>query len=254
MIQKPSKRIDMRLIIPNIITLAALCSGVSAIKFAFAGEMGLAVVAILVSALLDGMDGHIARAIKGTSSFGAELDSLADLVNFGVAPALILYIWNLHHIKNFGWFACMIFIIAIALRLARFNVHNNLTPPEEPTLVKPQAYFLGVPAPASALLSLFPIYLDLTGYITYLPSAFLLSCFYVLFVAAMAVSTLKTFSFKAIRFGVRNVIIILFGIASFAAMLVTFTWHTLIILCLCYWIHIGFSIYRLTHKKNISDN
>ena len=154
-----TKRMDFRVIIPNIVTLVALCSGVSAIKFALAGQMNFAATAILISAILDGLDGQIARALRGQSSFGAELDSLADLVNFGVAPALVLYIWGLNDLGNLGWFACLIFVIAMALRLARFNVANNLSGSNDADEIldldkkqaSPKAYFVGIPAPAAAL-------------------------------------------------------------------------------------------------------
>src|SRR5919206_2731200 len=116
------KPVPVRVIIPNIITLIALCLGLTAIRLAFEGRYEPAVVAIVVAALLDGVDGRVARLLKGTSRFGAELDSLADFVNFGVAPALILYVWGLHELKSAGWIAAMVLALCTALRLARFNV------------------------------------------------------------------------------------------------------------------------------------
>src|SRR5690348_6084166 len=114
--------VPVRTLVPNLITLLALCAGLTAIRVAFEGQLELALAAIVFAALLDGIDGRIARFLKGTSKFGAELDSLADFVNFGVAPALILYFWGLHEIKSVGWIAAMVFAICAALRLARFNV------------------------------------------------------------------------------------------------------------------------------------
>ena len=116
------QRIPMRYVIPNLVTLAAICLGLTGVRFAIEGHFDIAVYAIIVAAILDGLDGRIARALKGTSRFGAELDSLADFVDFGVAPALVLYLWALHEHRSFGWVAALIFTIAAALRLARFNV------------------------------------------------------------------------------------------------------------------------------------
>src|SRR6187551_3973971 len=116
------RQIPVRTLVPNAITLLALCAGLTAIRVAFEGRLELALAAIVFAALLDGIDGRIARMLKGTSKFGAELDSLADFVNFGVAPGLILYFWGLHELKSFGWIAAMVFAICAGLRLARFNV------------------------------------------------------------------------------------------------------------------------------------
>src|SRR5215212_3631674 len=116
------RRIPLRLLVPNLITLLALCAGLTAIRLAVEGRLEFAVAAIVFAAFLDGIDGRVARMIKGQSRFGAELDSLADFVNFGVAPALILYFWGLHDLRNFGWIAALVFAICGGLRLARFNV------------------------------------------------------------------------------------------------------------------------------------
>ncbi|MFM8859401.1 MAG: CDP-alcohol phosphatidyltransferase family protein, partial [Methylocystis sp.] len=116
------RNIPLRVVLPNIVTLLALCMGLTAIRYAIEGRFETAVTAVMMAAVLDGLDGRIARALKGTSRFGAELDSLSDFVDFGVAPAVILYLWSLHEIKGLGWFAVLVFVIAAALRLARFNV------------------------------------------------------------------------------------------------------------------------------------
>src|ERR1700688_1145722 len=138
------RAVPLRIILPNLVTLLALCMGLTAIRFSIEGQFETAVVAVIVAAILDGLDGRIARALRGTSRFGAELDSLADFVAFGVAPALILYFWGLHEIKSFGWFSALVFAIAAALRLARFNVMID-DPNRPPWQVH---FFTGMPAPA----------------------------------------------------------------------------------------------------------
>jgi CDP-diacylglycerol---serine O-phosphatidyltransferase len=133
--------IPVRMLVPNVITLLAICAGLTAIRLSTEGRMGLAVGAIVFAAILDGIDGRVARMIKGQSKFGAELDSLADFVNFGVAPALILYFWGLHDLKSAGWIAAMVFAICAALRLARFNV--MVDDPDKPAWAS--NFFVGVP-------------------------------------------------------------------------------------------------------------
>lgn len=256
--RQKTKRLDFRVIIPNIVTLVALCSGVSAVKFALAGQMNFAATAILVSAILDGLDGQIARALRGASSFGAELDSLADLVNFGVAPALVLYVWGLNDLGNLGWFACLIFIIAMALRLARFNVANNLTdqnPSEESfeesdkKQTKPKAYFVGIPAPAAALLALMPLYFDLTGYIDQSKVFSIFIVIYLLLLSGFVVSLVKTFSPKSLRFRSGKAGVLFLMIALLAAALITFTWHSLIIIGTLYFGQVCLSL-----CKNLKNN
>src|SRR6202163_1711638 len=153
------RRIPVRTLVPNVITLLALCAGLTAIRLAFEDRYQLALAAIVFAAILDGIDGRLARLLKGTSRFGAELDSLSDFVNFGVAPALILYFWGLHDLKSAGWIAAMVFAICGALRLARFNV--MVEDPDRP--VWASNFFVGVPAPAGAITVLLPIYVVFLG-------------------------------------------------------------------------------------------
>ena len=145
--------------LPNLVTLLALSMGLTAIRYATEGKFDTAVTAVIAAAVLDGLDGRLARALKGTSRFGAELDSLADFVDFGVAPALLLYLWSLHEIKGLGWFAALVFAIACALRLARFNV--TVDQPGRPAWHSD--FFVGMPAPAGAITVLLPLYLQSLG-------------------------------------------------------------------------------------------
>jgi CDP-diacylglycerol---serine O-phosphatidyltransferase len=187
------RRIPVRTLVPNVITLLALCAGLTAIRMAFENRYVLALAAIVFAAFLDGIDGRLARFLKGTSRFGAELDSLADFVNFGVAPALILYFWGLHDLKSAGWIAAMVFAICAALRLARFNV--MIDDPDKPAWAS--NFFVGVPAPAGAITVLLPIYLALLG----VPRSDVLNWLtlvYTLAIASLMVSRLPVFSGKRV--------------------------------------------------------
>jgi len=225
------RRIPVRTLAPNLVTLLALCAGLTGIRMAFENRYGLALAAIVFAAFLDGIDGRLARLLKGTSKFGAELDSLSDFVNFGVAPGLILYFWGLHDLKSAGWIAAMAFAICAGLRLARFNVMS--ADPDRPAWAA--NFFVGVPAPAGAIIVLLPIYAAFLG----LPrSAFLtwVTLAYTLAIAALMVSRLPVFSGK--RIGTRvppemvgPVIILL---VLFVAMLIAYPWIILTIGTLCY--------------------
>jgi CDP-diacylglycerol--serine O-phosphatidyltransferase len=185
--------IPVRTLAPNVVTLLALCAGLTAIRMAFENRYVLALGAIVFAAILDGIDGRLARFLKGTSRFGAELDSLADFVNFGVAPALILYVWGLHDLKSAGWIAAMVFAICAGLRLARFNVMSD--DPDRPAWAS--NFFVGVPAPAGAITVLLPIYAAFLG----LPRSNFLTWLmlgYTLAMACLMVSRLPVFSGKRI--------------------------------------------------------
>jgi CDP-diacylglycerol--serine O-phosphatidyltransferase len=191
--QRRFRRIPVRTLAPNVITLLALCAGLTAIRMAFEDRYVLALAAIVFAAILDGIDGRLARFLKGTSRFGAELDSLSDFVNFGVAPALILYFWDLHELKSAGWIAAMVFAICGALRLARFNV--MIDDPDRPAWAN--NFFVGMPAPAGAITVLLPIYVVFLG----VPrSGFLtwLTLVYTLAIASLLVSRLPVFSGKRV--------------------------------------------------------
>ncbi len=187
------RRIPVRTLAPNLITLLAMCAGLTAIRMAFENRYTLALAAIVFAAILDGIDGRLARFLKGTSRFGAELDSLSDFVNFGVAPAMVLYFWDLHLLKSAGWIAAMVFAICAALRLARFNV--MIEDPDRPAWTA--NFFVGMPAPAGAITVLLPIYAVLLG----LPRSGILTWLtlvYTLAIAALMVSRLPVFSGKRV--------------------------------------------------------
>jgi len=214
--------IPVRMLVPNFITLLAICAGLTAIRLSTEGRMELAVAAIVFAAVLDGIDGRVARMIKGQSKFGAELDSLADFVNFGVAPGLILYFWQLHQLGNGGWIAAMVFAISGGLRLARFNA--TMDDPNKPAFAA--NYFTGVPAPMGAILALLPIYLAFLG----LPKPpATLTALYTLLIAFLMVSRLPVFSGKTVRMRVppEMVLPVFVSVVFFIALLIGYPWHIL---------------------------
>ena len=214
--------IPVRMLVPNVITLLAICAGLTAIKLSTEGRMELAVAAIVFAAVLDGLDGRVARMIKGQSKFGAELDSLADFVNFGVAPGLMLYFWQLHELHNGGWIAAMIFAISGGLRLARFNA--SMDDPNRPPFAS--HYFTGVPAPAGAVTALLPIYLAFLG--VFKPPA-LVTAIYTLLIAFLMVSRLPVYSGKSVRMRVppELVLPVFVSVIFFIALLIGYPWHVL---------------------------
>ena len=214
--------IPVRMLVPNVITLLAICAGLTAIRLSTEGRMELAVAAIVFAAVLDGLDGRVARMIKGQSKFGAELDSLADFVNFGVAPGLILYFWQLHELHDGGWIAAMVFAISGGLRLARFNA--SMDDPNRPPFAS--NYFTGVPAPAGAVTALLPVYLAFLGVWT--PPA-LVTAVYTLVIAFLMVSRLPVFSGKSIRMRVppEMVLPVFVSVIFFIALLIGYPWHIL---------------------------
>jgi CDP-diacylglycerol---serine O-phosphatidyltransferase len=246
--------VPFRMIAPNLITLMALCLGLTAIRLAYEGRMTPAVYAITVAAILDGVDGRIARLLKGTSRFGAELDSLADFVNFGVAPALILYSFVLQQLKALGWIAALVFAIAAGLRLARFNA--MLDDPSRPEWKK--NFFVGMPAPAGAITALLPIYLSFIGIPLRTASpgpamAFL----YVLLIAFLMVSTIPTFSGKTIGKRVpREWVLPLFVVTvAFFGLLVSFPFGVLAIGTIVYLAAIPFGVarYRQMERADVGQ-
>jgi CDP-diacylglycerol--serine O-phosphatidyltransferase len=214
--------IPVRMLVPNVITLLAICAGLTAIRLSTEGRMDIAVYAIVFAAVLDGIDGRVARMIKGQSKFGAELDSLADFVNFGVAPGLMLYFWQLHELNNGGWIAAMVFAISGGLRLARFNA--TMDDPNKPPFAA--NYFTGVPAPAGAVTALLPIYLAFLG-VWKMPAIF--TAIYTLLIAFLMVSRLPVFSGKTVRMRVppEMVLPVFVCVIFFIALLIGYPWHIL---------------------------
>ncbi len=240
------KPIPLRYLLPNLLTLLALCSGVTAIRFAIEDRYEWAVAGIIFAVVLDALDGRLARYLKGTSRFGAELDSLADFVNFGVAPAIILYLWSLNGLKTFGWVVCLMLAIGCALRLARFNVMlDDLNKPKWMT-----GFFTGIPAPAGAGLALAPLYLGFLGFINEgHPFAKTISI-YETFIAVLMVSRVPTFSGKTLTKVPREYALPLLALmALFVVFLISFPWEILSILSAIYLIFIPVSVLSFRRYK-----
>jgi CDP-diacylglycerol--serine O-phosphatidyltransferase len=243
------KPVPLRVLLPNLVTLLSLCAGLTAMRLAIEGDDKLdrAVIAILIAAVLDGLDGRLARLLKGTSRFGAELDSLADFVSFGVAPAIILYTYSLHVLPSLGWLVTLAFAMACALRLARFNV--AIDDPMRPDWQK--NFFVGIPAPAGALAGLLPVYIHLVG--VERPAGFVvLEAVYVLFIALMMVSRIPTYAGKTLGSRVPRewAIPLLLAVALFITLLVIHTFALLLVLTVIYLglIPLGVRKYRVRER------
>ena len=219
----------------------------TSIKFALDGKFAIAIIAILFAGLMDALDGRIARLIKGTSKMGKELDSLGDVISFGVAPALIMYFWNLQYLEKFGWFVCLIYVVCVALRLARFNVHSD----EEPSWK--DNFFEGMPSPAGGIIVLMPLILSFSEFGDFfkINYDFLVPIFFVL-VSILLISTIPTYSFKKIVIQRSMTKFLLFGIVIFFGALLVFSFKILLVSSLIYLclIPISYFHYKKLKKKN----
>ena len=219
-----------RMILPNAVTLIGVCIGLTSIKFAIDGKFAIAIIAILFAGLMDALDGRIARLIKGTSKMGKELDSLGDVISFGVAPALIMYFWNLQYLDKLGWFVCLIFVVCVALRLARFNVNSDETPSWKDN------FFEGMPSPAGGIIVLMPLIYSFSGFgelflkINY---DLLVPIFFII-VSILLISTIPTYSFKKIVIPRSMTKFLLFGMVLFFGALLVYTFKILALSSLIY--------------------
>jgi len=238
-----------RMILPNALTLIGVCIGLSSIKFALDSKFELSIIAIIFAALFDALDGRVARLIKGTSLVGKELDSLADVISFGVAPAFIMYFWLLNSLGKFGWLLCLIYVVCVALRLARFNVNSN-----EETSWKDN-FFEGIPSPAGGIIVLMPLIFNLSeldiiniNYRIVVPIFFITISF-------LLISKIPTYSFKKIVIPRRMTIFVLFGIVLFFGLLLIYTFKVLVFGGLAYviLIPISYFYYQKNKKKNNID-
>ena len=239
------REIPVRLMVPNIITVLAICAGLSGVRLAFDGRYEMAVGMVLLAAFLDGIDGRVARLLKATSKFGAQMDSLADIVNFGVAPALVVYVYALGQARSFGWIAALVYAIAMCMRLARFNVMD-----ERKTKAPWQSeYFVGVPAPAGAMLVMLPVYLGFLG----VPSSVYFahfSAFYTVVIALLLVSRHPVWSGKSSKRRIpRDLVLpLMLVVVLYVAMLMTYTWEVLVATVIAYLASLPFGA-RAWHRQ-----
>ena len=245
---------NARMLLPNMLTLFGVCVGLTSIRFALDGKFEFAIIAIIFAALIDGLDGRIARLIKGTSKVGKELDSLTDMISFGVAPAFIMYFWKLNSLGRFGWLLCLIFVICVALRLARFNINSNQQPSWRDN------FFEGVPSPAGGILVLSPLIYSLSGlnlfqinYDIIVPVFFITTSF-------LLISKFPTYSFKKIVIQRKATIFLLFGIVLFFGLLLIYTFNVIAISTFIYlsllpisFIHFQ-RLKKHNHNEKVQDN
>jgi CDP-diacylglycerol--serine O-phosphatidyltransferase len=241
--------------VPNIMTLLGLCAGLTAMRFALEQRFGAAAVAITVAGCIDGIDGRLARLLKAVTRFGAEFDSLADFLCFGVAPAFVIYLWSLEPLRGFGFAPCLMFAVCMALRLARFNAAIDGAPPPAYTY----NFFTGVPAPAGAGLALFPLFLGLEAqslgweWLAHF-AHFPLFCASILIATALLlVSTLPVWSFKNFKVPAEYVLPLLLGIGTFTALLVADPWAALAALGLFYMAMLPFSVRSFRRLKREAE-
>ncbi len=240
--QKTDRELPLMSLLPNLITVGAICAGLTAIRFAFQGSFTAAVYLILLACILDGLDGRIARYMNSESQLGAELDSLADFANFGVAPALVIYAWALQDLKRAGWIAVLFFAVCMVMRLARFNADSKSETDDN------GEYFTGVPAPAGAMLVLFPMFLSFL-WPNEVQSYAGLIALYMAIIGVLLVSRIPTYSFKTTTVRRRKITYILAGFTVLVAMLLTYPWVTLVVLDLAYFCMIIWSYFMHRHKQ-----
>ena len=237
-----------RMILPNMLTLIGVCIGLTSIRFALDGRYEFAIIAIIFAALIDGLDGRIARLIKGTSKVGKELDSLTDMISFGVAPAFIMYFWKLNTLERFGWLLCLVYVICVALRLARFNINSNQGPSWRDN------FFEGVPSPAGGILVLTPLIVSLSGfdyiqlnYDIIVPIFFIVTSF-------LLISKFPTYSFKKIIIPRKTTIFLLFGIVLFFGLILIYTFNVIAISIIVYVLLLPISLIHFQKIKKRHEN
>ena len=244
------KKTNARVILPNMLTLIGVCIGLTSIRFALDGRFEFAVIAIIFAALIDGLDGRIARLINATSKVGKELDSLTDMISFGVAPAFIMYFWKLNTLGRFGWLLCLIYVICVALRLARFNVKTGHAPSWRDN------FFEGVPSPAGGILVLTPLIFSMTSFDLFQINYDIVVPIFFVTTSLLLISKFPSYSFKKIVIQRRTTIFLLFGIVLFFGLLLVYPFNvisisTIIYLCM---MPISFFHFQKLKKQNEDQN
>jgi len=234
---------NTRVILPNMLTLIGVCIGLTSIRFALDEKFEFAIIAIIFAALFDWLDGRIARLIKGTSEVGKELDSLADVISFGVAPAFIMYFWKLNELGRFGWLLCLIYVSCVALRLARFNVNSNQEPSWRDN------FFEGVPSPAGGILVLTPLIVSVTSfdYIALNYDIIVPACFII--ISLLLISKFPSYSFKKIIVQRKATIFLLFGIVLFLGLLLIYPFNVISISSIIYLLMLPISFFHFQKLK-----
>ena len=232
-----------RVILPNMLTLIGVCIGLTSIRFALDGRFEFAIVAIILAAIIDGLDGRIARLIKGTSKVGKELDSLTDMISFGVAPAFIMYFWTLSSLGRLGWLICLIYVICVALRLARFNINSNQEPSWRDN------FFEGVPSPAGGILVLTPLVISMTNFdLVKIDNNTIAPIFFIV-TSLLLISKFPTYSFKKIVIQRQTTIFLLFGIVLFFGFILIYPFIAISISAILYLLMLPISYFHYNKLK-----
>ena len=242
---------NARVILPNMLTLIGVCIGLTSIRFALDGKFEFAIIAIIFAALIDGLDGRIARLIKGTSKVGKELDSLTDVISFGVAPAFITYFWFLNSLGKFGWLLCLIYVVCVALRLARFNVSSN----EESSWK--DNFFEGVPSPAGGVLVLMPLIFSLSEFDFFDINYKIIVPLFFISISFLLISKVPTYSLKKIIVPRTMTIFLLFSVVLFFGLLLIYSFKFMVIFGMVYLFFIPISFFhyvKLKKKNKITDH
>ena len=244
------KKNNARVILPNMLTLIGVCIGLTSIRFALDEKYEFAIIAIIFAALIDGLDGRIARLIKGTSKVGKELDSLTDMISFGVAPAFIMYFWKLNTLGRFGWLLCLIYVICVALRLARFNVNTGQAPSWRDN------FFEGVPSPAGGILVLTPLIFSMTSFDLLQINYDIIVPIFFIITSLLLISKFPSYSFKKIVIQRKTTIFLLFGIVLFFGLLLIYPFNVIYITAIIYlgMLPISFFHYHKLKKQNEDQN
>ena len=243
----PEKR-SARVILPNMLTLIGVCIGITSIRFALDGRYEFAIIAIIIAAVIDGLDGRIARLIKGTSKVGKELDSLTDMISFGVAPAFIMYFWKLNTLERFGWLLCLVYVICVALRLARFNINSNQEPSWKDN------FFEGVPSPAGGILVLTPLIISLSSFDLFQLNYDIVVPIFFIVTSFLLISKFPSYSFKKIVIRRRTTIFLLFGIVLFFGLLLIYTFDIIAISAIIYLLLLPISFIHFQKIKKRHEN
>ena len=239
---------NARMLLPNILTLIGVCIGLTSIRFALSGEFHLAIIAIIFAALIDGLDGRVARLINGTSKVGKELDSLTDMISFGVAPAFIMYFWKLNTLGRFGWLLCLVYVICVALRLARFNISSNQEPSWKDN------FFEGVPSPAGGILVLTPLIVSLSSFNYISLNYEIITPIFFIGTSFLLISKFPSYSFKKIVIQRKTTIFLLFSIVLFFGLLLIYTFEVLGISSIIYLAMLPISFLHYQKLKKIHEN
>ena len=238
-----SEKKNVRMILPNMLTLIGVCIGLTSIRFSFNGQFDLAIIAIIFAALIDGLDGRIARLIKGTSKVGKELDSLTDMISFGVAPAFIMYFWTLSSLGRLGWLICLIYVICVALRLARFNINSNQEPSWRDN------FFEGVPSPAGGILVLTPLVISMTNFDLIKIDNNIIAPIFFIVTSLLLISKFPTYSFKKIVIQRQTTIFLLFGIVLFFGFILIYPFVAISISAILYLLMFPISYFHYNKLK-----